>query len=67
MPIHLKYLLDHLRYHSSYDSSDYDSLFQSNLQKESSSVHKLSEKAVQLQKGVAMAQRTNDTHAALQV
>ena len=40
--------------------------FQSNLQRESSSVNKLSDKAVDLQKGVAMAQRTNDTHAALQ-
>jgi len=38
----------------------------SNLQKETSSVKNLSEKAVELQKCVAMAQRTNDTHAALQ-
>jgi len=38
----------------------------SNLQKETSSVRNLSEKAVELQKCVAMAQRTNDTHAALQ-
>ena len=28
---------------------------------------KLSERAVELHNGVAMAQRTNDTHAALQV
>lgn len=38
----------------------------SSLQREGGAVKKLSERAVELHTGVAMAQRTNDTHAALQ-
>ena len=42
-------------------------IFQSNLQRENSTVEKLCQTASKLQKNVEMAQRTNDTHAALQV